>query len=175
MPSQKSSLRTHTTEDCAPHASSPPLQSSSELLILGRARLVAVFWSQLSTNCLQLQLCFSTSKARPGGHRMAWRPYQDKSQCGSNILMTEIEILSSPNQCTELRLCSLFPRFAVGTIPHSACPRTVLPCSLPIRLGPGHLGYCSILDMYLLPSDTFTVISCTGCFFNWSAQFSVPK
>merc|ERR1719370_94455 len=36
VPSQKSSLRTQTTEDCAPHASSPPLQSSSELLILGR-------------------------------------------------------------------------------------------------------------------------------------------
>merc|ERR1719209_1344448 len=34
VPSQKSSLRTHTTEDCAPHASSPPLQSSSEELAL---------------------------------------------------------------------------------------------------------------------------------------------
>ena len=74
VPSQKRSLRTQTTVDCSPQASSPLSHSSSELLILGRAFLVCVFLSQLSTNCRQLQLCFSTSKARPGGHRMACRP-----------------------------------------------------------------------------------------------------
>ena len=72
FPSQKRPLSMQME---SPHASFPISQRGSSVLSRGWTFLSLVSLSQFFTAHFQSQVCFSRSKARPGGHRMACRPY----------------------------------------------------------------------------------------------------
>merc|ERR1711899_285926 len=71
LPSQKSPLSMQME---SPQASLPISQRGSSVLRRGCTFLSLVSLSQFFTAHFQSQVCFSRSKARPGGHRMARRP-----------------------------------------------------------------------------------------------------
>merc|ERR1712055_324256 len=71
LPSQKRPLSMQIE---SPHASLPISQRGSSVLSRGWTFLSLVSLSQFFTAHFQSHVCFSRSKARPGGHRMACRP-----------------------------------------------------------------------------------------------------
>ena len=75
IPLQKSPFSIQTL---SPHASKFSSQSDSGVLSRGWTFLSLVIISQFFTAHFQSQVCFSKSKARPGGQRSAWRPWNIK-------------------------------------------------------------------------------------------------
>ena len=72
LPSQNSSL---LIQIASPQANLLGSHSGSSVFSRGAAFFSLVILSQLVTAHFQSQVCFSRSKARPGGHLICWRPW----------------------------------------------------------------------------------------------------
>ena len=86
LPSQKSSLLMQTRSPQASLLVSSGPHTGSSVTNKGLAFFSFCSLSQFVTAAFQSHVCFSRSKASPGGHRICWRPYGEKESIRTFLL-----------------------------------------------------------------------------------------